>query len=233
MAYALRNAAAASFTSDARAGSGGLNVTLPTYSVGDLLVMAASARPSNAFTVGSPPTGWTLLKDGTASETALFGKIAVVSEATPNVTCSQTGAFGACIASFSGAPASIASIVHASALGTSGGSLVEDIDTPALTITAPQTLVLYVGAGSGNEWVAGTQPNGASIICGSNFAGAFNNIWLAFAYQIQGAAANVAASKFDSTSTNQTRTNSIVASLLPGATGSAAAQAYYRSSLVR
>ena len=233
MPFALRHVAAPSFTSDARSGSGGLNVTLPTYSPGDLLIMPASARPSNGYTVSNTPTGWTKLVDGTSSETALFGKIAVVSEATPNVQCSQTGAFGACIAAFSGAPAAIAGILHNSALGTSGGVLVEDIATPTLTITVPQTLVIYAGAGSGNEWVAGTQPNGATILCGSNFAGAFNNLWLAFAFELQGAAANVAASKFDSTSTNQTRTNSIVASLIPGVAGTAAAQNYYQSVLAR
>lgn len=233
MTWSLRSVAAPSFTSDARSGSGGLNVTLPTYSAGDLLVMIASARPSNAYTVGSPPSGWTSLRDGTANETKLFGKIAVSSEATPNITCSESGAFGACIAAFSGAPASISGIVHASALETSGGSLEQDIDTAALTITEPQTLVIYAGAASGNEWIAGTQPNSSSILCGSNFAGDYNNIWLAFSYAIQTTAASVGASKFNSTSTNTVRTNAITASLLPGASTAAAAHHYYRGLLVR
>ncbi|HRC61694.1 MAG TPA: hypothetical protein PLX85_00550 [Dehalococcoidia bacterium] len=233
MPWALRNVASPSFTSDARSGSGGLDVTLPSYQVNDILVMGASARPSNGFTVGSPPTGWSSLRDGTANETKLFVKIAAASEATPNVVCSETGAFGACIAAFSGGPASLAGILHASALADSGGSLVEDIATAALTITIAQTLELYFGAASGNEWVAGTQPNGASVLCAANFAGAFNNLWLGFAYRVQGAAASLAASKFDTTSVNTVRTNSIVASLVPGQTSAAAAQAYYRSLLVR
>lgn len=235
MAWAFGAAGTAATSSAATSGDGGLTVSLPSgVTSGQLLLLAAMRRPDTGQTWASGPSGYTELGSDAQNQLKLWGKIAGGSESNPNIIATEGNVAMAQMARFTGAPASIGSIVHAIANGGSDYNLVEDIDTPALVISAAGTLVIYLGAASWSNWVAGTNPNGSTTIGHTNYTGTYANGWLAWSYEIQTTAANVAASKFDSTSSSTHRTDSMVISLIPGASASVVPllQAY-RSMLVR
>lgn len=221
MSWAFGAAGTAATSSAATAGDGGLTVSLPSgVTAGQLLLVAAMRRPDTGQTWASGPSGYTELGSDAQNQLKLWGKIAGSSESNPNIIATEGNVAMAQAARFTGAPASIASIVHNLAIGGSDYNLVEDIDTPALTITVPETLVIYLGAASWSNWVAGTNPNSSSTIGHTNYTGTYADGWLAWSYAIQTTAANIAASKFDSTNTGTHRTDSLVISLIPGASAS-------------
>lgn len=235
MAWAYGATGTAATSDDARAGSGGITPALPSgVTAGQLLLWAGMRRPATGGGWDAAPAGLSEIGSTADNELKLWGKIAGSSESAVTFSTPESNVVMMQTARFTGAPASIASIVHQIALGGSGASLVEDIDTPALTITVPETLVIYLGAASWDNWVAGTNPNSSSTIGHTNYAGTYANGWLSWSYAIQTTAANVAASKFDSTSASTHRTDSMVISLIPGASASVVPllQAY-RSMLLR
>ena len=235
MSWAFGAVGTAATSSAATSGDGGLTVSLPSgVTTGQLLLLAAMRRPDTGQTWTGAPTGYTELGSDAQNQLKLWGKIAGASESNPNIVATEGNVAMAQMARFTGAPASIASIVHAIANGGSDYNLVEDIDTPALTITVPETLVIYLGSASWSNWIAGTNPNGSTTIGHTNYTGLYADGWLSWSYAIQTTAANVAASKFDSTSTGTHRTDSMTIALIPGASASVVPllQAY-RSMLVR
>lgn len=97
---------------------------------------------------GSDPTpsvvGWTLLSPGVlANQVALFGRIAMGGDASPAITWGNQYSF-AFVTAYSGNPSSLASIVHASADHLHSDE--QFILYPALTITAPNCLVIAAGS---------------------------------------------------------------------------------------
>jgi hypothetical protein len=125
----------------------GNNVTLSPpmpagFSAGQLLLLQSGVFMG---TFATPAVaGWTLLSPGVNEhEVALWAKIAVGSDAPPAITWGTNYAY-AFVTAYSGNPASLAGIVHASAdhIGTTTNSIFYS----GLTITQPGCLVICGGS---------------------------------------------------------------------------------------
>jgi hypothetical protein len=123
-----------------------LSITMPTgFAAGNLLLLQSQIYQGSAAT----PTvsGWTRLSPGVnAKQIALWGKIAVGSDAAPSINWgSSVNVFSsAWVAAYSGNPSTLTGIVHASADELNNNK--QDIDYPALAITQPDCLVIAGGA---------------------------------------------------------------------------------------
>lgn len=170
-------------------------------SSGDLLLVRAANRQDTGF---ATPSGYTLLFADTAGRNALFGKIAGGSESAPNVSSGSAGAtqFGATIGRFSGAPASIAGIVHATAETTWNSSA--DISTPARTVTVDNILEIYLGLKHSDVGPTVDAPNSSTLINEGRTSGLAygSNFWAPWAWRAQTTAEHISASAFDTASTS-------------------------------
>ena len=144
----------------------GFNATLApaipsAAGAGNLLLLFTGSYQGSLST----PTvaGWTKLSPGVnANQVAIFGKIAVGGDATPSISWGNQFAF-AFVVAYSGNPASVSGIVHASS--DRANDTTNSIGYAALTITQPGCLVL--AAGSRDKTSAS---NGGSFLTYGSFA---------------------------------------------------------------
>lgn len=219
MAWGFGSLGALATEDDATSGAGGITPALPASLASGDIMFAHLAGRANVGATWDALAGWSELGSSADNTLKLMARVAGGSESAPTFTTSTAHPCAARIARFTGGPASLASIVAASAQYTSGGTAYEDMATPALTVPQDNTLILYVGAAWNDVWVAGTQPNGATEISNDNF-NTTADLWLAWAYAIQTAKADIASSKWDTTDTTPIRSNSMVLSLIPAVAGS-------------
>lgn len=174
---------------------------------------AAYSRAGGTVTA----SGWTPLANVGSSRTVLFGRVSDGGgEDTGVFVSSIETPIAAQIARFSGGPATLTGIVHASQ--TQFNSAEVDLDTPALTVTEDGCLKIWVGSKEDNFGPTVTPPGGSTLIGESNYDST-SDLWMPWSYLIDTTAANISASTFDSASASTADSRSIVIALLPGSGG--------------
>jgi hypothetical protein len=185
------------------------NVAIPATSVGRALFMEYHARTGVALNL---PAGWMVLVSQGGDRSGIIGKYSDGTESgNLAISFASSTYYTAQMVSFiTGAVGwSLASLIHATNNTLTAGTV--DINTPTLTITQPNTLVLVNGGGN-NDISTLSAPSGFTLI-GQGGSGSPEFISGGFAYQIQTTATNISALKFDSASATTVNSYSNIVAL--------------------
>jgi hypothetical protein len=182
-----------------------LSPTLHASTASGDLVLCLAFQKSGQGAVAITASGYTAIKTDTSSraDLTLFAKIAGGAEGSPTIVYGDAtagrGVIAQC-ATFRGTLTDLADIVAHSSETDNGAQ--QDVNTPALTITTPNTLVLVIGAKE-NDW------EGADVPTLSGFTeiaqperSSTQQSGLVWDYVIQTTATNVSSSFFDATATS-------------------------------
>lgn len=232
MAYGYGGAGTLAESLDATSGAGGISCALPAgWGEGELLVIQGATRPTFGGEFNTP-AGWIVLGASNDLTMKFFGRKATASESAPTLTMTAAKKCAVRMTRWTGAPATINTIVHNSGItqNTGGGyDFLEDIVTAAMSVTEDNTLILYGANSTDGIFVPGTWPNGCTPAYNDDMVGG-GDLGMVLGYQVQGTATDVPASIFDSSSVLTARSTSIVLSLraLADATPMPPGRRYFR-----
>lgn len=193
--------------------AGDLSTAFPSgISAGHLLICGCYSRSGD--TDFDTPTDFDFLLGTGPRQLAIYGKIATGSES-GNLAVPMTGGSSrvfAQIARFTGAPASISGIVHASAVSFQSGTV--DITVDALTISENDTLVYTMGGKQVNGSPY-TPPSVITEIGDGNNSGGDNSSFVA-GYEIQTTMVNFIADIWDTANVSTATDQALMVALTVG-----------------
>lgn len=191
MAWGTPSAAGTIVTADNAAVTPGAPASIPAGSI----LFAFGAHRQRSTVTWTDSLGWQEIID--ARGMCLFAKVAAGGDTMTQLTPSGGSAGNRCGAAgfyITGGNTTLASLLHAGADQTNA-SADATCETPALTISVNDTIVIYGGIYA-NNLTESTQPNSATKLLEIN-NGTSGGITAILSYQIQTTAANISASAFN------------------------------------
>lgn len=210
-AWAWQSTGTVAYDADARSGSGGISVGVPSGIVaGNILMMGVISDPYTVAQTWTTPSGWTLIgtqnTESNTSTGALYCKVAAGGETAQQVNASASGNTMGVMLRYTGGTCN----VHATAQ-EGEATVVADVLLPAITITENSVLVFKMVALSQDNTFSGitSWPNTTTTRVATDGTG----IALVVGETIQTTAANISAGTLDITAAVSARNGVLFAAM--------------------